>query len=88
MTIGMSDGIGKIHISNGDIIKAPPNPLSRLTNPPAIAEKINTEIDSQASRFKQPRLSHARQQCDHEFADEPLNRQAYLLPFFWALERE
>ncbi len=60
MTIGISDGMGKTHISNGDIIKAPPNPLSRLINPPTIAEKINTEIDTQASRIKQPRLPHAR----------------------------
>lgn len=62
MTIGMSDGTGKTHMSNGDISKAPPNPLSRLTNPPNIAEKINTEIDIQASRIKQPHLPHAHPQ--------------------------
>jgi hypothetical protein len=34
----MKKGTGKNHIKSGDMMRAPPNPLRRRTNPPRVAE--------------------------------------------------
>jgi hypothetical protein len=41
ITMGTRNVMGKIHIKRGDIISAPPNPLSRLIQPPKTAAKIS-----------------------------------------------
>ena len=38
MTMGIKKGTGKNHISSGDIMSAPPNPLRRRIRPPRAAE--------------------------------------------------
>ena len=46
ITMGIKKGTGKNHISSGDIMSAPPNPLRRRIKPPKMAEKNKIPIKS------------------------------------------
>jgi hypothetical protein len=47
--MGIKKGTGKNHISSGDMMSAPPNPLRRRIKPPRMAEKNKIPIASKSS---------------------------------------